>query len=412
MVKAITRSKAIKNCKKNNKQNKNSFSKNTKHRQFKKIKKKRFRASTHKRFLLNPSITHFNLDSQFIYDVDEVKTFLSKNQNRKLLLVNANELERLKNKINDIKIQKNLDKETEYIKIPKNIFSNFEKYIQIKEDEDPLTQYIKAKFESIDDRTKLSCRKIAESYFIDTGKKTNRTSVLKIIKEKLGYKFLKTNPKSIFIRDNEHILISLCFIKIIVRCILLNFNILFCDETSILNKNNNLRVWRKSDETIYHNYDSYKKKNIIMTVSSNEVIYYSISGDSTNSEVFLEYMKNLKKVLDEKSIKQYVLLLDNLSSHKSPLLIKFFSENKINVIFCSPRMSSFNCIELAFRAIKNILYKKLFFSIEEMEKQIIEIINDPKFKKTLLYNYCETLYQYINFIEANKNFDFNKIEEL
>jgi hypothetical protein len=409
MVKTILDSKTNKNIKEKNKQNKNSILKGSRHKKFKKIIKKRFRASTHKRFLLNPSITHFNLESQFIYDVDEVKTFLSKNQNGKLLLVNANELERLKEKINYIKLQKNIDIKTEYIKIPKNIFSNLEKYLQIKDDEDPLTQYIKAKFESSDDRTKLSCRKIAESYFLDTGKKTNRTSVLKIIKEKLGYKFLKTNPKSFFITDNEHILVSLAFIKIIVRCILLNFNILFCDETSILNKNNHLRVWRKSEETIYHNYDSYKKKNIIMTVSSNEVIYYSISDESTNSDVFLEYMKKLKKVIDEKSIKQYVLLLDNLSSHKSPLLIKFFSENKINVIFNSPRMSSFNCIELAFRTIKNILYKKLFFSIDEMEKQIVEIINDEQFKKTLLYNYCETLLQYTNFIEANKHFDFNSI---
>lgn len=65
--------------------------------------------------------------------------------------------------------------------------------------------------------------------------------------------------------------------------------------------------------------------------------------------------------------------MDNLSSHKTKELIEFYSQNNINVVFNSPKMSAFNCVELTFRNIKNILYKNLYSSFEDLEKKVLRI---------------------------------------
>lgn len=373
------------------------------------LKKKRYNISSHNKFIHNPSITHFNLHSKFIFDIDEAKNFLNKNSNKKLLLVTSSEILKINEIIKEIQITKEVEKETDFIKISETAFMFLKNYIKIKELKDPLTTFIKEQFDTCDERDSLSCRKLSTLYFIRTGKKISRTTINNIIRKKLGYRYLKTMPKSSSINNNEHILISLTFIKIIVRSIILNYNILFCDETGLLNKNNNFRSWRKNDEEIYQKTDSFKRKNLIMTVSKDDVIYYEILNESTDTNTFLNYMKNLKKSIDKKGLKNYVIVMDNLSSHKSPALIEFYSKNNINIIFNSPKMSSFNSIELTFRKIKNILYKKLFSSIEDIQIKVSEIIQNMKSEKTLLFNYKETLCQYLRYIEKYRDFQFNDL---
>lgn len=375
----------------------------------KKFKRKRQNPSSVYKFIDNPSINHFNLNSQFIYDINEYKTFFKNNNNKKLILVNEKEKQKLNDIIKEILIEKESEYNTNFVKIPENTFINLKNYINIKEKKDPLISFVKDLFETTEERSSLSCRKITNLYFSRTGKKTNRTTINKIIKNILGYKFLRTAPKPSCINDSENILISLTFIKIIVRCIILGFNILFCDETGITNKNNNYNIWRKKEENVYQNCNFFKRKNLIMTISNEEVIYYEISDESTDSTVFLNYMKNLKNIIEQKDINNYVIVMDNLSSHKTKELLEFYSKNKINIIFNAPRMSNFNSIELIFRSIKNILYKQLFSSINDTQKKLEEIIKNIHAKKTLLFNYKETLSQYLTYIQNHENFDFNLI---
>ena len=124
-------------------------------------------------------------------------------------------------------------------------------------------------------------------------------------------------------------------------------------------------------------------------------------------------MKELKLKIDTDIEKKYVIICDNCSSHKSEDILNFFNDNKINVIFTTPYQSVFTPIELAFRAIKNITYKKLYSEINDVTKDIIFLFNSEGIKNTLLYNYKETLNQYISFFEKNKNENLNnyKLEE-
>lgn len=103
--------------------------------------------------------------------------------------------------------------------------------------------------------------------------------------------------------------------------------------------------------------------------------------------------------------------MDNLSCHKTEKLIRFYKENNINIIYNSPYLSQWNAIELTFRAIKKIYYKKLFSSSLELKNYIEEIINGEELSKTLILNYNETLKEYRKFIIENKDVNLNSLCE-
>lgn len=136
-------------------------------------------------------------------------------------------------------------------------------------------------------------------------------------------------------------------------------------------------------------------------------IYWEINEDNTNEEVFLNYVKNLKAKLESILYPKYVICMDNLNSHKTPSLMKFYKDNKINIIFNAPYMSVFNSVELSFRYIKRILYANLFNNINEVSSKVGDLLKEEKFYNTLLYNYGETIVQYINFIEKNNSINLN-----
>ena len=72
-------------------------------------------------------------------------------------------------------------------------------------------------------------------------------------------------------------------------------------------------------------------------------------------------------------------------------MVKYYAENRINIIFNTPYFSTFNSIELAFRSIKNLLYKKVYNDFNKVIEDVHNIINNADFKKTLKYNFKETI---------------------
>jgi DNA-binding PadR family transcriptional regulator len=93
----------------------------------------------------------------------------------------------------------------------------------------------------------------------------------------------------------------------------LRYKIIFVDETSIQAYNNNYKLWRKSDQNIYYNLGCNKKKNLIAAVDENNIIYYTINEDNTDEAKFLDFMKKLKEKIDTMKIKDFLIIIDNLS---------------------------------------------------------------------------------------------------
>lgn len=359
---------------------------------------------------LNPSITRFNINSSFFYDIDEIDKYLSTVSNKNFVKVNNKELELLNQKIQDLELLKECENSSKFISINKKVLEKIRSYVKIKEMSDPLTKFVKNKMEKKEIRSLLSCRKLAKMYEQETGLKTNRTTINKIIKNKLGYHYTKTTLKNPKINLTRNKLISFCFIKIIIRCIYLGFRIIYIDESSITNKNCNFRCFKKENEKINFKYNNIFKSNLIMAIDNKSVIYYEIRDNSTNENIFLNFINNLITKLKNESVENFVFVLDNLSCHKTPSMKKLFLDNKINVLFNSPYMSEWNCIELAFRALKRKYYHILFETKEEQINYIKRFLENKEFSKTLEFNYCETLKEYRKFITNNENINLNMIK--
>ena len=130
---------------------------------------------------------------------------------------------------------------------------------------------------------------------------------------------------------------------------------------------------------------------MIAAIDDSNLLYYTINDENTNEQIFLDFMVNLKNILKSLNINNnFVIILDNLSCHKTALLNNYYLKEKINVLFNSPYQSQFNCIELFFRLIKQKLYQKIFSSTDDAIEEIKDIINDNNLKYSLKRNFRET----------------------
>ena len=259
----------------------------------------------------------------------------------------------------------------------------------------------------------LSIRKITEKYnSICDGcnlKKISKSKTHRIVKNVLKYSYRKTKIKNNKLTENNSTLSSYIFLKIFLRAVSLKLNPIFLDEAGFFTQNNNFYTWRSEKEEIFAKIEDRKKTNLIMAVGYNKIYYYQIVRKNTDGETFQTFMKNMINNMSLEEKKNHFIILDNLSSHLTLDLFKLYNENDLKILFNVPYKSNWNMIELVFRLIKNITYKKIYANINLLEKDISDIIKSGKIEISLKGLYKETLVNYYNFINNNKFLDLNKI---
>ena len=188
---------------------------------------------------------------------------------------------------------------------------------------DNLTNFIKEKLVNSKNRQGISCRKLSAMYFEETGKYACKTKNNNIIKSKLGYHFLKTSKKSNFLLTDLGRILCLTFIKTLIKCLMTGFDLLFIDESSIQLNNSNYRCWRKYEEQIYFGDNNAGKLNLLLCISKNEILYYELNKENTNSQIFLNFMFNVNKIIKQKLNSKFCIIMDNFACHKTEELFKF-----------------------------------------------------------------------------------------
>lgn len=360
-------------------------------------------------------ISHITIDSVFIFDFKNPDKYFHNIKDKNLIKFNKNEYLFLKQKIIDLKNLKSQANETNnenkiYIELDSFQINQINNFFNIKPKENDVIKFVRNKLNQNIQIEKLSCRKLARMYLNETGKTISKTYINNILKNKLNLSYLKTCIKTTKVNSDVGIFSSFLFIKSIVKCLKLGFKILFLDESSIMSQNNNYRTWRSSTDNIYFNMGTRTKKNLILVVSDNEVIYFKITDENTNEKNFLSFMKELEEIISKSIKDKYVIVMDNLSCHRTKNLLNYYKDRKINVIFNSPYMSNFNAVEFAFGAIKIKLYNNLYESMEATIKDVENILKDENIKFTLLHNFIETLGNYLDFYEINKEKNLNNLE--
>ena len=374
----------------------------------KKQKYKKFDRSYNK----NPSINSFNYFSHFIFDQADFYDYYQSLSQKNCIKLTEEERLLLESKINEIDLEKAISHGETFLKIPEHFLQTLNNLKGYKPPENEIDLFIKNKINNSTNRTDITCRKIAKSFYEETGRYIGKSSVNNIIKNKLGYRYIKTTYKSNYLRSKKANILCLCFIKLFTRLIKLNFEIIFLDESKVESINTHLKCWRKPKETIYFGNAKKDKLNIIMAIGKSKVFQMTINKENTSSIVYLNFLKELYQKLQKEKNKRYVIILDNLKLHKTKEVIAYCVEKKINLVFNVPYQSVFNAIELCFRTIKKVIYSNLYDSIDDLKDKLNNLIEEESFTKSLLYNYKETLYEYIYYSENHKYDNLNLSEEI
>ena len=245
-------------------------------------------------------------------------------------------------------------------------------------------------------------------------KEISLMTISRILRFHLGFHYRKTKVKNPLLSSNNYILMSYGFIEGIIKAITLKLNIVYLDECGFQIENNNLRIWRKSENEILagSKKDLKKKINLILAINSNEILlgnYYK--NESISSKEFIEFIEDLIKNYNQQKINETIFICDNAKYHLSKEVKKYFKEKKLKFLFNVPYKSNFNCIELCFNLIKNILYKEIYKNIKDLENRICFLLDDKELNQHINKIYVKTLKVYRQFYIQNQEIIKNMAQD-
>lgn len=352
---------------------------------------------------------HFHNNNSFIYNIKFYENFKKFCNNINEYKPSLNERIFIRNNIENIEKSFGLiEMENNNNKISK-FFQKIYPYItKVEENYSEEIKYIELIMKNRKKEGNISLRKIKEILQNEYEINISRSKINKILKNKLKYKYIKISPKNKNLNNIRYKIISFIFIKILIRGMLLNYNFIFIDESHFKTKNNNYKSWLKDNEDVHFGNNKNEKLNIILAVSVQKVINFLFLKENINHVNFYNFMEETIKKLSEDDIKRTIIIMDNCTVHFSKNVIELMKNNKLKILYTVPYESEFNSIELAFRYIKNKIYKKIYSNITELKDDVLAIIKSKDMNKCIFKNFKETLLKYENFVEGNINIDLNK----
>jgi transposase len=193
-----------------------------------------------------------------------------------------------------------------------------------------------------------------------------------------------------------------------LRALKAGLNPIFIDECGFNLFNDNFHSWIKKDSTYHAKLPNQNNKiNLIMAVSFNKIFFYTLNDLNTNKELFLQFMKNLLNNMAEKEKNESIFILDNLKCHCTFELFEFYYNNNLRILFNVPYYSDFNMIERCFRFIKNVTYKKIYTSKNNLLNDIKNILEGEEIRRSLKKLFKETLNIYKSFLNNNELINLN-----
>ena len=177
---------------------------------------------------------------------------------------------------------------------------------------------IKDILENSKDRTSLSCRKISNILKEKYNLTICKSKVNLILKNRLKLSYRKTVIKNSKILSKNSIKMAKIFLKIIIRAIMMKYDLIYLDESKIQQVNSNLHCWRGSREHIFKDIKKFQKRNLLLAVSPKGIIYYNVTSENTNSLTFKKFFEGLLKAVGEekKRIKFLLWIIFPLMFHQ------------------------------------------------------------------------------------------------
>jgi transposase len=353
----------------------------------------------------------FKNDSAFIIDLRQknYNSLISKIDDFNELKPNDEEISVLKKNINKIIFNEDSIDEDNEIGILQEYKEAFCKFIPGIQEHNKKAKIILKIILDFKKKESISIKKITQKYKKITGEKISKSTIYKIIRNKLNYRYLKTVPKTNKLNTKSSKIRKFIFIKTFIRALSLGLNIIFIDESNFQLQNNHLRVWRKKDELPLFNCVQRGRRNIIMAISQQDLLLYTIDKGTNDNIKFLDFMKDLIKVLEERDINNPLIIMDNCSIHLTKDLIDFYKENKLKILTIVPYASELNAIEIFFNYIKQKIYKKTFGSLEKLIEFVEKILKEDGLNIIIQKIFKKTTNIYLQYIDNNNGINLNEL---
>ena len=193
--------------------------------------------------------------------------------------------------------------------------------------------WIFIKYQTIPFRAKDVSRKIEDIWKITINPKL----VAKFIKKKLNLSFKKATSKPFTLDVRRQRLLQVYFWVKLAQQLRSWKWILNVDEATISKNTKNNYTWLiRGVQGSIKNIVFGGSLKLITTISSSGMSYTALTARTTNSEVFIDYLTELFKLLKTHEwIKstEIILSMDNMSCHQSDGVFEYLNLNKVRYIF-------------------------------------------------------------------------------
>jgi len=166
---------------------------------------------------------------------------------------------------------------------------------------------------------------------------------LKLTYKRVTKKFYYKSKESLFSKQKQYIE-SISNVN--------HDKILSIDETYFYNTTNHNYGWCPSKKRLEtYNKVNLKKQSMIMCISNKQIISYKVYAKNIDKSIYKQFINTFIH-----KFKDYYLLMDNVSFHKSKEIIDLVNEHN-NILYIPPYSPQFNPIEELFSQLKNYIRK-------------------------------------------------------
>ena len=166
---------------------------------------------------------------------------------------------------------------------------------------------------------------------------------LKLTYKRVTKKFYYKSKESLFSKQKQYIE-SISNVN--------HDKILSIDETYFYNTTNHNYRWCPSKKRLEtYNKVNLKKQSMIMCISNKQIISYKVYAKNIDKSIYKQFINTFIH-----KFKDYYLLMDNVSFHKSKEIIDLVNEHN-NILYIPPYSPQFNPIEELFSQLKNYIRK-------------------------------------------------------
>jgi transposase len=150
------------------------------------------------------------------------------------------------------------------------------------------------------------------------------------------------------------------------------YEVFFLDESGFLLIDYKIYGWyQKGSNPIKQYIFNGKRRTYIASAFSTKGYIISSQFESINGNTFLQFVKSLKA-----RFPKLVLIMDNVSTHFTKDLMKWYEENKVIIIKFPKYSPQLNPVEQYWKNLKQLLGTIQPFTFEELKNTLDVLIKD------------------------------------